>query len=51
MCIVLFLVVLEIKVVKLFDLIDVVDGVLVIGKDILCDYNWYRGGYGKIIVE
>ena len=42
---------LETKAVKLSDTIDVVDGVLAIGKDTLCDHNWYRGGYGKITVE
>lgn len=38
---------LETKAVKLSDTIDVADGVLVIGKDTLCDHNWHRGGYGK----
>ena len=42
---------LETKAVKLSDTIDVADGVLVIGKDTLCDHNWHRGGYGKITVE
>lgn len=42
---------LETKAVKLSDTIDVADGVLTIEKDILCDHNWHRGGYGKITVE
>lgn len=42
---------LETKAVKLSDTIDIADGVLVIGKDTLCDHNWHRGGYGKITVE
>lgn len=42
---------LETKAVKLSDTIDVADGVLVIGKDTLCDHNWHRGGYGKVTVE
>ena len=42
---------LETKAVKLSDTIDVADGVLVIGKDTLCDHNWHRGGYGKITVK
>ena len=42
---------LETKAVKLSDTIDVADGVLIIGKDTLCDHNWHRGGYGKITVE
>lgn len=42
---------LETKAVKLSDTIDVADGVLVIGKDTLCDHNWHRGRYGKITVE
>ena len=42
---------LETKAVKLSDTIDVADGVLVIGKDTLCDHNWHRGGYGEITVE
>ncbi len=42
---------LETKAVKLSDTIDIADGVLVIGKDTLCDHNWHRDGYGKITVE
>lgn len=42
---------LETGKVKLFDTIDVGDGILIIGNDTLCDHNWYRGGYGKITVE
>lgn len=42
---------LETKTVKLSDTIDVVNGILAIGKDTLCDHNWHRGGYGKITVE
>lgn len=42
---------LETKAVKLSDTVDVDNGILTIGKDTLCDHNWYRGGYGKITVE
>ena len=42
---------LETKTVKLSDTVDVDNGILTIGKDTLCDHNWYRGGYGKITVE
>ena len=42
---------LETKTVKLSDPVDVDNGILTIGKDTLCDHNWYRGGYGKITVE
>ena len=42
---------LETKAVKLSDTVNVDNGILTIGKDTLCDHNWYRGGYGKITVE
>ena len=42
---------LETDKVKLYDTIDVGEGVLIIGKDTLYDHNWRRGGYGKITVE
>lgn len=47
----LLLAALETKAVQLSDTIDVGNGVLIIGKDTLLDYNWYKGGYGKITIQ
>lgn len=42
---------LETKSVSISDTINVGNGILIVGNDTLCDYNWRRGGYGKITVE
>lgn len=47
----LLLAALETKAVQLSDTIDVGNGVLIIGKDTILDYNWYKGGYGKITIQ
>lgn len=47
----LLLAALETKAVQLSDTIDVGNGVLIIGKDTILDYNWYKGEYGKITIQ
>lgn len=42
---------LETGKVHLDDTVDTGDGVCVVGNDTLFDYNWRRGGYGKITVK
>ena len=42
---------LETKSVSLSDTINVGNGVLIVGNDTLCDYNWRKGGYGRITLE